>query len=107
VNKEYKMNTQKPEQRTIKYFDYSDILRYIEEKYKLITYIPEENKDFWRWLIDTYDVHNGCYINFAVTEKAIEEMDIPDYVKEVIALIEKEFENYIDEYGRICFHIWW
>lgn len=59
------------EKRSEPHWDYHEVIDYIEDKYQITTrgYKPksgfpegETYLDFWHWITDVSDVHNGCFI---------------------------------------------
>ena len=47
-------------------------------------------QDFWRWVCDHHQIHNGCYVTFSAERLAeIEE----DWVKKIYALYLGEFAD--------------
>jgi hypothetical protein len=84
---------------------YREVIKYIEDKYEIDTrdYKPLKNRsrmkmrDFWHWMMDVnYNVSNGCPIEIP---EEWEEMDLescPQWAREIIALIIKEFPDIIE-----------
>lgn len=58
----------KPKKRSRKsHYDYNEISDYIEKKYniELRGYKKKKDgiyRDFWHWLLQRNEIHNGCYI---------------------------------------------
>lgn len=70
---------------------YDDLLKKHQPKYL----------DFWHWVVDNYEIHNGCYITFSrETYDAIKE----DWVKTIYGYYLTEFEN---KNGEIDFRVEW
>lgn len=66
---------EKPKQKIKKYYDYNKCRNYLEKKYnyderdyagKYKNRYHEDKPylDFWHWVCDNFDIHNGCMINF-------------------------------------------
>jgi hypothetical protein len=94
----------KPKKETREYYDYSKCAKFIAYKLgvkDLRDFAGKyekggENKpylDFWHWLCDMNDVHNGCYIYMPPAS------DIPNYSEDEkwVAPIVQAFE---DEFGE-------
>lgn len=87
-----------------------DIDNYYNYKYDGSSTVPYCN--FWHWLVDAVDIHNGCYF-YLGHEDALEmtdEVELEDYlgndwkfIQEVLRLFYKEF----GENGEIYFHVEW
>ena len=55
-------------------------------------------QDFWHWLLDRYDIHNGCYIDIELHDPPA---DAP-WVKEVMDLLKEE----LGEEEIYCWVVW-
>lgn len=81
------------------YWDYHDVIDYIEKKYDIETrgYKKKEDgvyRDFWHWYIDCSDISNGCYSHFGLYSFLIDSTGYtPDWVKEILQLIYDEFKE--------------
>lgn len=80
------------------YWDYHDVISYIEKKYNIQVrnYEKEDGvyKDFWHWYLDGSSIHNGCYSNFDLYSFLYDKTGYtPDWVKEILQLIYKEFDE--------------
>lgn len=89
----------KPTQHTIKFLDYHECQKWIEEKYNI--QFRSSEHDFWLWLVDHYDIHNGCTINLQVSQESDEDpesMEDP-WIEQILGYFEEEFREYLeDEY---------
>lgn len=110
-----------PKKRTMEYWDYNEVIEYVEEKYgfKSRDYAgkfygnespdarghapaPEADYlDFWHWLLDRVDVHNGCLVYLSVSDWLADE-DTPAWVKEILQKIYDEFQE-----DEMQVWIWW
>jgi hypothetical protein len=112
----------KPKKQTKEYWDWRSVQKYVEAKYKICmedyggkfknSKVNEEAPylDFWHWILDRCDIHNGCYTTFYIKEWLDEKADgdeldeyvAPDWVKEILQLI-------YDEFGEMEMevYIWW
>lgn len=114
----------KPEMKTVSYWDYHEVIRYIEKKYDIKTdeYTPKagftseqlegrskydkENDRkpflcFWHWIVDNHEIHNGSQFTLWYDP---EDEYIPEWVKEIMKMIFDEFEP---EYGEIDMRVSW
>jgi hypothetical protein len=74
-------------------YDYNEMIDYIEHKYGIETrgYKQEVDgvyRDFWHWVLDHNNIHNGCYASFP------EDWDddyYPEWTREIMRLIVAEF----------------
>lgn len=81
----------KPERRTIEYWDYGEIIKYISEKYSL-----NEN-DMWDHLNDgNFNLHNGCYVSFHLDEDDLRYKNLPEDFAEVL----------YKEFGEKIMRVW-
>lgn len=111
----------KPKIKTSSYWVYREIIDYIEQKYNVETrdYIPKNgfsseqlegrsefdkkrdqkpHLDFWSWIIDRYDIHNGSFFTLLYDD------DSPDWVREILKMIFDEFET---ECAEIEMYVSW
>jgi len=90
---------------------YSDLIDYIEKKYKIQTrgYKREVDgvyRDFWHWLLDKTwcEMHNGSYQYLPIKDILTDEewLKAPDWVREIAQLI-------FNEYGEdeMECYVWW
>lgn len=98
----------KPSPKTKKYYDYHEVIDYIEKKYniKVDGYTPKVppsgEKDtylsFWHWICDTHEVHNGSdiYLDMKWTIEHDSESWAPSWVKEILQMIMDEFGSNIE-----------
>ncbi len=109
--------------RSEPYWDYLEIIAYIEKKYKIETrgYIPKngfskeqlkksgKNKkpylDFWHWQLehDANSISNGSFFYLSISEYLEEDDEeyCPFWVKEIIQIIYNEFKEE-DMYCRVA-----
>jgi hypothetical protein len=100
-------------------YNFNDCTKYIEQKYGYQTrgYISIEEKglddsveigyrDFWHWILDRHEIHNGCYIEFSKYDLDMykEYGDINDWEAKIYQDYLNEFA---DENGEINFYVWW
>ena len=121
---EIKMEKPISKQQFKKAYDYNEVIHYIEDKYEIKTRdyqkyykgdmsgddcpkpCGEPYLDFWHWFIEGRDVHDGSTISMNILDEL--EQDNPKWVKEILTLIQKEFEyNDKDEEGSYYFYICW
>ncbi len=77
----------KPQRKSVQYFNYNSVIGYVESKYS----IPNDERiAFWRWIVDTYNVHNGAIINLGIEHK-IHSDTTPKAIKKMLGYIKKEF----------------
>lgn len=98
---------EKPKPQKIERLDYHDCSKYIEHKlgYDLRDTLGKfsgkkdwesiEYRDFWHFLIDTQEVHNGCDIYMPYPDETEEE-----WQKEIL----QAFHN---EFGEGPYWVWW
>lgn len=104
----------KPIQRTKKYYDYHDCSEYLQDKHKYNErdYAGKFSKrndvdkdtpylDFWHWVIDRHEIHNGCFLTFSKEE--LDEID-EDWVKTIYSYYIEEFA---DDKGELEMYVWW
>jgi len=61
-------------------------------------------QSLWHWIVDTKEIHNGCY--FAISTQDIFDEDAeepewaraPQWVKDILTIFKKEFEEPEDGY---------
>lgn len=105
---------EKPTQHTLIYWDYIEVISYIEKKYKIKTegYIPkcgftEEQLNnapgktpylnFWHWVIDGKNIHNGSSFDLIILDED-DDLDEdeeyrPRWVREILRMIYDEFSE--------------
>lgn len=102
----------KPKKKSRSYYDYIQCRDYLQAKYN---YLERDYAgkfangklngkpylDFWHWVLDNHEVHNGCEILFSKEE--LETIEKP-WVKEI-------YQRYIDEFadkkGELTLYVWW
>lgn len=108
----------KPQQKQTTYYDYNECRDYLQAKYGYderdyaghfkrkrgkLTGTDESVPylDFWHWVCEHHEIHNGCFITFSREElPGIEE----DWVREIYTHYLDEFE---DEKGEVELFAWW
>ncbi len=75
------------------YYNWNEIRDYIQQKYKieLRSYVSKKGcikHDFWLWLCETYEIHNGSIFDLEL----FFEDEVP-WVLEIFKLISIEFET--------------
>ena len=82
-----------------KYFDYVEVIPYLQNKYKFDT----NKSGWWEFLLGNYQIHNGCMITL-----------YGDMIKELFPNedeneeVKKIYEYFIQEFGKkVCLHVWW
>ena len=117
-----KNKLEKPEPRIIKCYDYNACRDYLQEKYDYDErdyagrYKRKNGKvkecnldieylDFWHWVCEHHEVHNGCFITFCREVLEDEQTDFDaDWQKEI-------YKHYIDEFadekGEVELYCWW
>lgn len=107
---------QKPKKHKKEYYDYNECRDYLQEKYgyderdylgmftgKTVN-DNVEYQDFWHWVCDNYEIHNGCCITFDM--ELLKEKDI--YIKPWQKEILKHYlEEFADENGKVELYVWW
>ncbi len=118
------MEKPKLKHNTEKAYDYSEVIDFIEYKYKIqvrdyhkyykgdmsVADCPkpcgEPYLDFWHWLTELEDeIRSGAIVNFGIKE-IYEDEDTPKWVKEILKMIMDEFEIN-EKYGDINFYFYW
>jgi hypothetical protein len=112
----------KPTKRTREYWDYYEIILYIEEKYEINTrnyagkfatadFQDKPYLDFWHWILenDGSEVHNGSFFSLQIQQNRCDwdEESYPSWVREILALIDKEFGGDVDENGYLEMWVEW
>lgn len=89
----------KPEKETAESYDYSQCEKWVAKKLGIRDlrdvanrFGPKPNKDaeyqdFWHFLIDSQEIHNGCFIH--IDTHYLEES--PDWVKPILKMFAQEF----------------
>lgn len=111
-------------------FDFNDCTNYIEQKYGYSTRdyagqfrISKTGKilscnegvpyqDFWHWVTEVYDIHNGCNITFSQetldSYKPVEGEPTDGCMEDWQIKIYQDYLNeFADENGEINFYVWW
>jgi hypothetical protein len=91
--------------RSEPHLDYHDCARWVEKKlgkelrnYAGYTYQDGDTRpyqDFWHYVIDQTEIHNGCYFYLTVQGTDIEECE--PWQKEILATFAEEFSDHIDD----------
>ena len=105
---------EKPQKKTKEYYDYYECCRYLEKKYEYQErdYLGKfkngkcddniEYLDFWHWVIDHYEIHNGCFITFC--EDAMDYTEEEEWIKTIYGYYIEEFA---DENGDLEMYVSW
>ena len=72
------------------YYNWNEINSYIEQKYKIELRSYKSKHDFWHWLCDTYEIHNGLTFDL---ELFFEDKDEVSWILEIFDLLSKEFKT--------------
>ena len=87
----------KPTKKTKEFYDYNEVVDYIEKKYKL-----EERKsgdDFWKWLCENHDwITNGCFFDIEFGDEFYEPTENS---KQILSKIQEEFAR-----GEDSLEVW-
>lgn len=108
----------KPGKRRRDYYDYNECRDYLQARYgyKERDYAGrytgsgaslrlDDGKpylDFWHWVVENYDVRNGCFITF--TRERLEEGGMEDWVREIYT---RYLDEFADEKGELEMWCWW
>ena len=108
------------------YWDYHEVVDFIEKKYKIKlrgytpkagfteemikhqkeTYVGSKSDpylDFWHWICEYQEIHNGCYF-YLGTQEEVDEKWCPYWVKEILDLLDKEFP---EAKGEMYMYVSW
>lgn len=99
---------EKPKKHKREYYNYNECKEYINKKYNINiedyegrfkdknTNYDAKYLNFWHWLIERFNVHNGSIIEFDV-EGLLKESDdyTPIWAKEILKLFKDEFGSTI------------
>lgn len=104
----------KPKKQTHRYYDYHECRDYLQKKfgYDERDYAKIYNNgkydkdieclDFWYWLCEHSEIHNGCFVYFS--KENLDDLDGDEWVKEI-------YGHYIDEFadknGELTMYAWW
>lgn len=108
----------KPTKKLKTYYDYNECCDYLQKKYKYNerdysgrwkdkSKSPDDTKpeqSFWRWLIDHFDIHDGCFIVFSKEELDDPDLDAEDWVREIY---KRYLDEFADENGELEMYVWW
>lgn len=65
--------------------------------------------DFWHWVIDNHEIHNGCYVTFS--RGALEELEDMALKEPDKAWVRDIYKRYINEFadkkGELEMYVWW
>lgn len=115
MDEEIKNHMNKPQIQIKEYYDWNEVKAYIEAKYKLELrdmagkFTKENNinapyQDFWHSLLDRYEIHNGCFVNFFYENEPFENSFEHEWEKKIARILQEEF--YV-EGKEIEFYVWW
>jgi hypothetical protein len=105
----------KPTKKTKSYYDYIQCRDYLQKKYdynerdyagKFKNRDKEDvpYQDFWHWVIEHYQVCNGCFITFSKEYLECDGKESEAWVREI-------YKHYIDEFadenGELEMYCWW
>lgn len=97
----------KPQPKTLTYYDYVECRDYMQQKYGFAERdYSKQRHDFWHWLCDHEDIHNGGYVTFSreILQEWQADGNIPDWAAEI-------YTHYLDEFaddlGTVEFCTWW
>jgi hypothetical protein len=91
--------------------EYNEYEKLASDEYNELLKIQPEYLDFWHWVCDNHEIHNGCYIIFSreclesyndVPED--DKYEMPKWVKEIYTHYLDEFE---DEQGEVEMYVSW
>jgi len=112
---------EKPQSKIKQYYDYHECRNYLQEKYgyderdfsNQATKGGREAQtlDFWYWVIEHDDIHNGCFVIFSKEILEDEDTDWTE-IDDKFGNWQKEiYQHYIDEFadenGEVEFYVWW
>lgn len=105
----------KPTKKSKTYYDWLECEDYIQKQHKcnirdfknkfkkikgkLTVDDKKEYMDFWHWVLNNYEVHNGCFITFT---KEIYESINEEWIKTIYGW----FLEFADE-GEVEFYVTW
>lgn len=86
-------------------YDYHEVIDWVESKYNIDTRdykreVDGKYKDFWHVILDSNEIHNGCYFhlpNIWIEEEDDDKYD-PWWVREILELIYREFPDIEEVY---------
>ena len=113
----------KPKKQIKEYYDYHKCRDYLQEKFgynerdyagrfnkkgKRITKVTLEipYQDFWHWVLDKHEVHNGSFLTFDRQSLKYydEDKTIKPWQREIYCHYLDEFA---DEKGELEMYVWW
>jgi len=104
---------EKPQKQVREYYDYNKCRDYLEAKYGYSerdyagmskgkgVNVSVPYLDFWHWVLENQEVHNGCFISFS--RGVLEEIE-EDWVKEIYT---RYLDEFADEKGELEMYVWW
>ncbi len=57
------------------------------------TVTGEPYLDFWHWVIENYNPHNGCFMTFSYAALSYDYAEHPEWVRTI-------YRNYLDEFAN-------
>ena len=99
-------------------FDYSENIDFIEKKHNVCDRNfagyqygigdTKPHQDFWHWILKHNDyIRNGCEAQIPGTVNCEQLERAPQWVKDIVALIEQDFGEHADPAGYIDVWIEW
>lgn len=107
----------KPVYQTAPAYNWSEVCQWIEHKtgkdvrdwagrHKQKRYndkIPYQ--DFWHWLVDMCDIHNGSHFHLDLSDDQVDDGDSEHlFVREILAVLRKEFP---EAKGEMYCYVFW
>jgi hypothetical protein len=105
----------KPQEKIGKYYDYIECCNYLQEKYKYdeLNYAGKKFTDdneipylnFWHWVIDNYEISNGCFITF--NKEVLENGSFREDQKWAKEIYKLYIDEFADKDGELEMYVWW
>ena len=114
----------KPVKRTRTFYEYLECRDYLQEKYgyderdyasrnKAVEVIGKRRRfdgsrpyqDFWHWVVETYQIHNGCFVTFSRDADALREL--PTDKQWVREIYQRYLDEFADEDGELLMFVEW
>ena len=83
-------------------YDYLECRDYLQDKYNYVErdFSALYHQDFWHWVVENYEIHNGCYLTFSYDK-------IPEIQEDWAKTIYKYYLTEFSENGEVTFWVWW
>lgn len=103
----------KPQKRVRSCYDYRECRDYLQQKYGYDErdYAGKyrgngvrddvEYLDFWHWVVENHEIHNGCYVVFGRNREL---QNDPAWVKKIYS---RYLDEFADENGELEMYVWW